>query len=440
MRAKLCWIGLGLRPRRRAGLLGAAALIGTALIGTALTACGSSGPSGSTTPGATNLTIWSCDGCWGTDFPTVLKQFQAAHPNVKISTRTIPFASYDNTLAQAFAAGSGPDVVWINTSGDYGLFSSKGYLKDISSSIVGAPNVQEADFYPNEWKEVVLPQGIFGIPIDTGTRALYWNKALFKQAGVAPFGTTVSWQQVLDAAAKVNTLGGGVSGFRYAGGEKWAMMYNNVGPLVFEAGGQFVNDAGTQAFATSAPVERAISYWDKLASYAPKSDLTEQDQSVAVSAFAVGKAGMYYNGFWEIPTMLAASPKLQYGVSLMKDVTVDSNTGGWILSVPSYVDSSKMSPIRDLFSYVFAPQREISTTPIMPSVKASTPLDKAISGPQYQLFWNILAEHAQQPLPLTQNMFAEATDILNAVQQTQLGHSVSSSMSSLQQQLEGLVK
>jgi ABC-type glycerol-3-phosphate transport system substrate-binding protein len=417
----------------RTGLLGAAALIGITL-----TACGSSGPSGSS--GATSLTIWSCEGCWGTNFPTVLKQFQSSHPNVKISTRTIPFASYDNTLAQAFASGSGPDVIWINTSGDYGLFSAKGYLKDISSSIVGAPNVRESDFYPNEWKEVVLRQGIFGIPIDTGTRALYWNKTLFKRAGVAPFGTTVSWQQVLNAAAKVNALGGGVSGFRYAGGEKWAMMYNNVGPLVYEAGGQFVNDTGTQTYATSPPVESAISYWDKLAGYAPKSDLTEQDQSVAVSAFAANKAGMYYNGFWEIPAMQAANPKLQYGVSLMKDVTVDSNTGGWILSVPSYVDSSKMPAIRDLFSYVFAPQREISTTSIMPSVKASTALDKAISGPQYRLFWTILAEHAQQPLPLTQNMFAEATDILNAVQQTQLGHPVPSSMASLQQQLEGLVK
>lgn len=158
---------------------------------------------------------------------------------------------------------------------------------------------------------------------------------------------------------------------------------------------------------------------------------------MAVSAFADNKAGMYYNGFWEIPAMRQANPKLQYGVSLMKDVTVDSNTGGWILSVPSYVDSAKMPAIRDLFSYVFAPQREISTTSIMPSVKASTALDKAISGPQYQIFWDILAQHAQQPLPLTENMFAEATDILTAVQQTQLGHSVPDSMSSLQTQLEG---
>jgi ABC-type glycerol-3-phosphate transport system substrate-binding protein len=217
------------------------------------------------------------------------------------------------------------------------------------------------------------------------------------------------------------------------------MLYNNIGPLVFEAGGQLVNNAGTQAYATSAAVQRAVSYWDELAKYAPKSDITEQNQSVALDAFASNKAGMYYNGFWEIPTMLQSNPKLQFGETLMKDVTVDSNTGGWILSVPSYVDSAKMPALRELYSYVFAPQREISTTSIMPAVKASTPLDKAIEGPQYQLFWDILAQHAQQPLPLTQNMYTEAGDILNAVEQTELGQSVSSSMASLQQQLGGLV-
>jgi len=57
------------------------------------------------------------------------------------------------------------------------------------------------------------------VPIDTGTRALYWNKTLFKKAGVAPFGSTVSWGQVLAAAQKISKLGHGISGFEYAGGE-----------------------------------------------------------------------------------------------------------------------------------------------------------------------------------------------------------------------------
>jgi multiple sugar transport system substrate-binding protein len=416
--------------RRTAALIGSAVLVATAA------AC-SSGSGGSSGP--TTLSIWSCTGCWGTKFPSVLKQFEAAHPKIKITTRTIPFASYDTVLSEAFASGSGPDVVWINTSGDYGLYSSKGYLKDISGSVVGAPNVQASDFYPNEWREVELRQGTFGIPIDTGTRALYWNKTLFKRAGLAPFGSTATWQQVLHAAQKINALGGGVSGFRYAGGEKWAMLYNNIGPLVFEAGGQLINNSATTAYATSAPVAQAVSYWNKLIKYAPKADITQQNQTVAVDAFAANKAGMYYNGFWDIAAMEQVNPKIKFGETLMKDVTVDSNTGGWILSVPSYVSSSDMPAIRELYSYVFAPQREISLTGIMPAVKASTPLDKAIEGPQYQLFWNILKEHAQQPIPLSANMYGEAIDILDAVEHTELGQSQSSTMSTLQQQLTSLL-
>jgi multiple sugar transport system substrate-binding protein len=138
---------------------------------------------------------------------------------------------------------------------------------------------------------VVLPQGTFGIPIDTGTRALYWNKTLLKEAGVAAFGPTVTWPRVLDAAKKVSALGRGIYGFEYAGAEKWSMLYNNIGPLVFQAGGQFVNGSATKAYANSPAVEKAVSYWDELAKYGPASDITEQDQSVPVDAFAKDQAG-----------------------------------------------------------------------------------------------------------------------------------------------------
>lgn len=421
------------RTRMRLG--GVAVAVGLLVAG-----CGSSGSSPTSSSGVTHLTIWSCSGCPGAGFNRLLSSFETKHPDVKVTTRlTIPFANYDTTLSEAFASSSGPDLVWINTSGDYGLFSSKGYLKNLGHSVVGAPNVSPSDFYPNEWKEVALPSGTFGIPIDTGTRVLYWNKTLFKQAHVAPFGSTATWSQVLDAAKKVNALGHGVSGFRYAGGEKWAMLYNDIGPLVFEAGGQLISSNGTKAYATSPQVERAVTYWDSLIKYAPKADITQQNQSVAVDAFANNKAGMYYNGFWDISAMKAVNPQIQFGETLMKDVTVDSNTGGWILSVPSYVGSSKMAAIRELYSYLFAPKNEISLTGIMPSVKASTSLDKAIQGPEYSIFWKILRENAQQPIPLTAHMYQEATDILNSMESTALGKGVSGAMGALQQKLDGLV-
>lgn len=411
----------------------------------ALSACGASSNSGNSAGGVTDLTLWQCgpgpgaSSCMGAGYTSLVASFEKSHPNIKITTRYIPFANLDTVLDEAFASGSGPDIVDVNTSGDYGLFSSKGYLKDISSTIVGQPNVNPSDFYSNEWNEVVLKQGIFGIPIDTGTRVLYWNKTLFKEAGLQPFGTTATWSQVLNAAKKINALGHGISGFSYAGGEKWSMLYNNIGPLVFEAGGQFINNSATTAYATSPAVEQAVSYWDQLVKYAPKADIIQQNQSVPVDAFAKNTAGMYYNGFWDISAMQSVNSKVQFGETLMKDKTVDSNTGGWILSVPSSVPSSKMQAIEEFFSYAFAPQNEIKLTGIMPAVKASTSLDKAIQGPEYQLFWNILKENAQQPIPLTANMYQEGIDILNAVEGTEVGHSVSSEMSTLQSQLQALL-
>jgi multiple sugar transport system substrate-binding protein len=395
---------------------------------------------------AVTINLWQCGpgpgagSCMGAGYPGLVSRFEASHPNIKIDTRYIPFANLDTVFDEAFAAGSGPDIADVNTSGDYGLFSSKGYLKNISGTIVGQPNVKPSDFYPNEWREVVLPQGTFGIPIDTGTRALYWNKTLFKEAGLAPFGTTVTWAQVLNAAQKISALGHGIYGFEYAGGEKWSMLYNNIGPLVFQAGGEFINKSATMAYATSAAVEKAVSYWDQLAKYGPASDITQQNQSIPVDAFAKNQAGMYYNGFWDIGSMLSVNPKVQFGETEMKDVSVDSNTGGWVLSVPSFTPSSKMKAIEEFYSYVFAPQNEIDLTGIMPAVKAATPLDKAIEGPQYQIFWNILKEHAQQPVPLTANMYQEGIDILNAVEATELGHSVSSEMRTLQSQLQSLLQ
>lgn len=393
----------------------------------------------------TELTLWQCgsgpgaNSCMGAGYPGLVSRFEKSHPGIIINTRYVPFANLDTVYAEAFAAGAGPDIVDVNTSGEYGLFTSKGYLKDISKTIVGLPNVKPSDFYPNEWKEAVLSQGTFGIPIDTGTRALYWNKTLFKEAGLAPFGSTVSWAQVLNAARKISALGHGISGFEYAGGEKWSMLYNNIGPLVFQAGGQFINDSATKAYATSPAVEKAVAYWDQLAKYAPSSDITQQNQSVPVDDFAKNLDGMYYNGFWDIGGMLSVNPKVQFGETEMKDVSVDSNTGGWILSVPSAVPSSKMKAIEEFFSYVYAPQNEIDLTGIMPAVKASTPLDKAIEGPQYQIFWDILKTHAQQPVPLTANMYQEGIDILNAVEATELGHPVRAEMQTLQSQLQSLL-
>ena len=95
----------------------------------------------------------------GAGYPGLVSRFEASHPNIKIATRYIPFANLDTVFDEAFAAGSGPDIADINTSADYGLFSSKGYLKDISSTIVGQPNVSPLTSTPTNGGRSSYPRG-----------------------------------------------------------------------------------------------------------------------------------------------------------------------------------------------------------------------------------------------------------------------------------------
>ena len=82
------------------------------------------------------INLWQCGSgpgagsCMGAQYPGLVSRFEASHPNIKIVTRYIPFANLDTVFDEAFAAGSGPDIADVNTSGDYGLFSSKGYLEE----------------------------------------------------------------------------------------------------------------------------------------------------------------------------------------------------------------------------------------------------------------------------------------------------------------------
>lgn len=432
---------ISIRSRRLSAVAVGAFIPALAVAG--ITACGSAAASGRAASSTVTLNVWQCgsspaDGCLGPEWPKLVAAFEKANPGIKINNRYVPFANIDTVFDQALAAGSGPDVLDVNSSGEYGLFAAKGYLKKLNGSVVGLPHIQASSFFSSLWKQAALKQGTFGIPVDTGTRVLFWNKTLFKQAHLAPLGKTTSWATVLSDAKKISALGNGISGFRYAGGEKWAMMYNNIGPLVFEAGGNFINPSGTKASADSPAVVKAVSYWDQLVKTAPRSDATQQNQAVAMQAFAANKAGMFYNGFWNIPEMKQANPKLKFGETLMKDKTVASTTGGWLLSVPSYVPASKMDAIKKFYAFMYQPKHEALLTNIIPAEKAAAPLAKSIRGPEFNLFYYILNKNSAQPIPMTQNMFQQAVDIFQSVQATQLGQAKpSNAMKALQGKLAG---
>ena len=75
-----------------------------------LSACGGSAPAAA---GPAEITIWHAYHAGGTEEATINKlvtDYQAAHPNVKITVLEVPFDQIFNKYETDTAAGGGPDM------------------------------------------------------------------------------------------------------------------------------------------------------------------------------------------------------------------------------------------------------------------------------------------------------------------------------------------
>jgi multiple sugar transport system substrate-binding protein len=142
-----------------------------------------------------NLTVWA----WEPTLKQVVAKFQAKYPNVKVNMVNAGTGNDQYTALQnAIAAGKGvPDVAQIEY---YALpqFALGKALTDLAG--YGADGLK-SDFSPGPWNSVHSGGKIYGLPMDSGPMALYYNKDVFDKYGIK---VPTTWQEYLDAARKLH--------------------------------------------------------------------------------------------------------------------------------------------------------------------------------------------------------------------------------------------
>ena len=118
------------------------------------------------------------------------------------------------------------------------------------------------EFYPAFMANSQTGGKTWGIPFQRSTIVLYWNKELFKEAGLDPEKGPANWDQMVEFAKKLtktdasgNATQWGVkipsSGFPY-----WLFQ-----GLVIENGVNLMNSAGTEVYYDKPEVIAALQYW-----------------------------------------------------------------------------------------------------------------------------------------------------------------------------------
>ena len=272
-------------------------------------------------------------------------KFNETHPNIQVKAILVPGHETESTkLMTAVAAGTGPDIYYLDrfTVAQRAHF---GVLEPLQDYLVKAGvdvSALKAKFFDFAAKEATYRGKLYALPWDTDARVLYYNKKLFKKAGLDPNKPPVTIKELDEYAAKLTKIKGNrvlQIGFIPWRDQGWHYTWG----WVF--GGKFYDPKTKKLTFADDPKILAALKWE--VGYAKKYGIKNIDAffssyrggSVPVDPFIIGKEAMRVGGNWFMSQLdNFASKGFEYGVAPIpypeggeKDSTW---AGGWSLVIP----------------------------------------------------------------------------------------------------------
>jgi len=268
-----------------------------------------------------------------------ISEYQKKNPRVKdIVYKKLTISSFENELMDALATGNGPDIflihnTWLPKHEDKLASAPKDNLSANQSDIVTAKQVHDqfADVVSSDF---VAEGKVYALPLSVDSLALYYNKDLLNQAGIAvPPATWIDFDSAVKKITRVDTFGNitlsgaamGMSSDASTGMGKINRATDILTLLMMQSGAEMINPQTRQAaFADftsttykseASPGESALAYYTKFANPAKAEYSWNSLQHNSVDSFIEGKTAMMLNYSWLIPQIEQRAPKLPLGVA-----------------------------------------------------------------------------------------------------------------------------
>lgn len=235
-----------------------------------------------------------------------LDAFEALHPDIKVRYEPIP-VDYLTKIQVMLAAKNAPDVFFVDAV--YApQFMATGALLPLDD-LMGKTGT-DPDMYAPALLDAFRYDGhIYGIPKDFNTMVLYYNKAIFDEAGVEYPTRDWTWEDLENAATQLTkTEGRAVDNVYGLVLGKWPPRWLS---LVYQNGGKVINEDGSLAITEPAFVEAFKFYTDlhkKGIAVMPSDVGTTRERD----AFGQGRVAMAMEGGWAIPTLFSNYPDLDW--------------------------------------------------------------------------------------------------------------------------------
>lgn len=167
---------------------------------TMLSGCGGSGKKETkTSDGKTKIRFASWDVAEDVDRQqAIVDKFNETHDDIEVTLEAYG-SDFDTKISAGMGSGDAPDVMY--------MWNYPAYYKGLEPL---APYIEKegadykSNFYDALWNYNSIEEKVYGIPVGFTTHALFYNKDLFKQAGIEEPTKDWTWKDVEEASKTIS--------------------------------------------------------------------------------------------------------------------------------------------------------------------------------------------------------------------------------------------
>ena len=245
----------------------------------------------------------------------MVEEFERQNPGIQVNVTDLTWANGHEKIVLAFASGSAPDVVELGSDWIAQL-ADAGKLYDLT------PHADSLRLKYQGWSMATYQDKVWAQPWILGTRVLYFNRDLIRRAGLDSDFIPLSWNELREAAEKIQALGPDIYGWGSNTAEKHR-LYKKFMPFFWSARGRILSEDGRYCVVSSQQAVNALEYYKHL----HDSCGYVANQRGIEDAFLDGKIGFILSGDWLLKRIELEKRSIDFGTSTMPGPSLTFGTG-----------------------------------------------------------------------------------------------------------------
>ncbi|MBR1849084.1 MAG: sugar ABC transporter substrate-binding protein [Lachnospiraceae bacterium] len=243
---------------------------------------------GSSKEGELSITIW--DEGQRPGLQQIVDDW-SAESGVKATIQVVDWNNYWTLLEAGATGGELPDVFWMHSNVAQ-KYMENDLLLDLTDKIAASDKIDMANYYDGIVKLYQSNGKQYAVPKDIDTIALWYNKTIFDEMGVAYPDDTWTWQDFADAAKKLTN--DDHWGYAIAPGNNQEGYYNTI----YSMGGYVISDDKKKSGMDDPKSIEAVKLFTDMIADGSCPDLATVSETAPNELLCAGKVAMSINGSW----------------------------------------------------------------------------------------------------------------------------------------------